>query len=62
MNDETLFLEDLNLHIGAEVYWNDPDNGECSGWYEIIEFISDNIVQLKNEAGSEVEAFINELM
>jgi hypothetical protein len=48
-------------NIGAEVYWNDPDDGICSGWYEIEEVIDEETFRLKNESGSEVEALIEEL-
>jgi len=44
-----------------EVYWTDPDDGLCSGWYTIRTFISEEIVLLTNEEGSEVEAFVHEL-
>jgi len=66
-NQEREFLMDMNpehdleLHVGAEVYWNDPDDGVCSGFYEIVEFRNDIYVLLKNEAGSETEVFIHEL-
>jgi hypothetical protein len=50
-----------DLHEGAEVYWNDPDDGICSGWYIIEKAITDEIVLLRNDAGSELEAYISEL-
>ena len=49
------------LHEGAEVYWTDPDNGISSGYYHVVKIISEEIVLLKNEAGSEVEVFLSEL-
>lgn len=45
---------------GDRVYWNDPDNGECSGEYEILE-VKGEIYVLKNDHGSIVEVFENEL-
>jgi len=50
-----------NLHEGAEVYWNDPDNDVCSGHYKVVNIINDDIVLLKNEYGSELEAYVGEL-
>lgn len=47
--------------IGAEVYWNDPDDGECSGLRTIQSFKTDEIVILTDESGSITEAHISEL-
>lgn len=49
-----------NYKNGDKVYWNDPDNGECSGEYEILE-VKEEIYVLKNKDGSTVEVFENEL-
>jgi hypothetical protein len=27
-------------NIGDEVYWNDPDNGSCSGFYEVVDILN----------------------
>lgn len=52
----------MELDIGSEVYWNDPDNGQCSGWRIIQEFHNEEIVVLTDEQGVETtEAFIHEL-
>ena len=51
---------DLQLHIGAEVFWNDPDNGIGSGFYEVTA-INGEVYSLKNECGSTIEAFESEL-
>ena len=49
------------VHVGAEVYWNDPDDGLCSGYYIVVEFRSYDVVLLKNHSGSETEAYCHEL-
>jgi len=49
------------IHEGAEVYWNDPDAGICSGYYTVYRFLNDDVVVLTNKQGSLVEAFIHEL-
>ena len=51
----------MDLREGDEVYWNDPDNGICSGIYKIKKFLSADILLIGNEQGSEVEVFIYEL-
>jgi len=54
-------MTQADLHIGKVIYWNDPDDGLCSGYYEVISICDNDIVMLQNEEGSEVEAFISEL-
>ena len=49
-----------NLHIGAEVFWTDPDEGFSSGVYKVVS-ICGEIISLKNESGSHLEAFAHEL-
>ena len=65
------------LHVGAEVYWTDPDDGFSSGYYKVVslptmplgfftneevaDFEEDAIILIKNEAGSEAEVFLHEL-
>jgi hypothetical protein len=53
-------------HIGKEIlqgtgviWWNDPDNGICSGWYKVAG-VQGDVLRLENEAGSFVEAFFDE--
>lgn len=49
---------------GNAVYWNDPDDGACSGHYIVTGVRvggSDTVVSLRNGYGSEVEAFLSEL-
>jgi hypothetical protein len=50
----------MNLEIGFEVYWNDPDGGICSGYGEVIE-VNGEIYSIKKHDGGEVEAFKHEL-
>jgi len=55
------------LKLGDAVWWNDPDNGFSSGLYQIqvINATSvrdpDDVLSMKNDAGSEVEAIAREL-
>lgn len=51
----------LNLDIGDEVFWNDPDKGILSGYYKISEILSNDVVLLINDVGSTVEVFKHEL-
>jgi|TARA_R100000458_G_C8089238_1_gene120673 hypothetical protein len=50
----------MNLEIGFEVYWNDPDEHVCSGYGTIVK-IKGDIYCLKMDNGEEVEAFKYEL-
>ena len=57
-------MSKLDLRVGDQVYWTDPDNGECSGYFiikEIWQAKSSDIFFLENEHGSELEAFRHEL-
>jgi hypothetical protein len=53
--------------IGARVYWNDPDEGVCSGFGVIVdapptdELEEDSIISLKMDDDGEVEAWLYEL-
>jgi len=51
----------LGHAIGDEVYWNDPDEGKCSGVYKIKEFRDLTVVVLGLDDGTEVEAFFDEV-
>jgi len=59
--------EDWREHLkpGDEVTWNDPDDGKCSGVYKVTSIEeagpSGPIYHLRNEEGSEVDAFEHEL-
>jgi hypothetical protein len=44
-------------NVGDEVYWTDPDNGLCSGYYRVAKIVNCDILVLEN--GTEV--FIWEL-
>lgn len=52
--------KDLDLRVGDEVYWNDPDEGLCSGIFKVLEIIGDIFV-LQNDEGTELQAFRHEL-
>ena len=49
------------LDKGDEVYWTDPDDGKCSGYYTVLAVRPDDVVLLQNDDGSEVEAWITEV-
>ena len=50
------------LKPGDEVTWTDPDGGLCSGIYKVTECQpEENVYHLRNEAGSETEAYGHEL-
>jgi hypothetical protein len=51
------------LAPGDEVFWNDPDDHRCSGVYKIVEITDDDppVYRLKNDEGSETEAWAGEL-
>lgn len=50
------------LHSGDEVFWNDPDNGECSRFINIqkIKIIGD-IVTIQDINGDTLECLPEEL-
>jgi hypothetical protein len=50
-----------DLHVGAEVYWTDPDRGLCSGYRQVAGFAGDDIIDLVDEYGGETQAFLHEL-
>ena len=47
--------------IGAKVWWTDPDNNLCSGWWKVIGWIQGDTYHLTNAAGGECEALGHEL-
>ena len=51
----------LDLEVGDEVYWNDPDDDLCSGNFIISEFLDNDIAFLVSEDGTELEAFLCEI-
>ncbi len=63
-------MELLKLEVGDDVYWNDPDNEECSGTRRIIEIVTESglienlesVVVLADNEGSCIEAYVDELL
>jgi hypothetical protein len=57
------FEEALELRNGDEVYWTDPDNGECSRFLTIqnITVRVDGLCVITDKHGSEMECFAEEL-
>lgn len=51
----------MSFEIKQRVYWNDPDDGLCSGEGEVVEIKGETIL-LKMDSGSEVEALEGELI
>ena len=39
----------MGYNVGDEVYWNDPDNGLCSGYYKVIEVVDRDILVLDTD-------------
>lgn len=56
-------LDVHSLREGDEVYWNDPDNGECSRYFTIrtIRIGEDGAIKIIATDGSELECFAWEL-
>jgi len=36
-------------NVGDEVYWNDPDDGLCSGYYTVIEVVDRDILVIDTD-------------
>lgn len=51
----------MEYEVGKCIYWNDPDDGICSGVYVVIEIIDDETLLVQNAEGSEVEILISEI-
>jgi hypothetical protein len=50
------------LKVGDKVWWNDPDDGLCSRWYEIAEIeIVGDIVSIIEPDGTHLSCFFEEL-
>lgn len=49
-----------NIVEGCSVYWNDPDNDFCSGYYTVTLVLGDGAV-IENEAGDLAEVLTSEL-
>ena len=56
------FKAAYELDTGDRVYWNDPDEGLCSRWFDIakIEYCGD-MARITDIDGSEVQCFLSEL-
>ena len=52
--------EDDNLLIGDEVYWNDPDEGACSGHGTFVRHLNDEVAVIRKD-DVEMEVFVKEL-
>jgi len=51
-----------NLDKGDEVFWEDPDDGKCSGLYTVLRnHKSSKILELENDSGSYVQVFWSEV-
>ena len=49
-----------DLRAGDEVYWNDPDEGACSGYGVFVGYLNDEAAVIKKD-DVEIEVFIQEL-
>ena len=50
----------FGLRPGDEVYWNDPDEGTCSGHGIFAKYINDEAAVIKKD-DVEIEVFVKEL-
>ena len=50
----------MDFHIGDEVWWEDPDDGICSGKYEVVDIDIDQDVLILSNGSSIVEAYSDE--
>jgi len=53
-------IRECQYLIGDNVYWNDPDDGKTSGYYEIKEHLGDGMM-LIGDFDQDVEVHISEL-
>ncbi len=58
---ELIEEEEPSFQEGQEVWWFDPDNNHSSGLYRVTNADHPDVISLKSEAGSEVEAPEHEL-
>lgn len=55
------FEFETNLGIGDQVFWNDPDEGICSGYYKVVKIDKDSgVVDLINDQDSYTQAYLSE--
>ena len=50
----------INLLLGDEVYWNDPDEGTCSGHGTFVRHLNDEVAVIRKD-DVEMEVFVKEL-
>ena len=50
----------INLLLGDEVYWNDPDEGTCSGHGTFVRHLDDGAAIIRKD-DVEIEVFVKEL-
>ena len=50
----------INLLVGDEVYWNDPDEGTCSGHGTFVRYHADGVAVIRKD-DVEIEVFVKEL-
>lgn len=51
----------IKYYQGDDVYWNDPDNGECSGLYRIAQVVDCDILLLERDDGTQWQVFTSEI-
>lgn len=55
----------LNIEVGDDVYWNDPDEDTCSGIYRVVDKLTEegenSVWLITNGYGSSTEVFQHEL-
>ena len=64
-------MKAIHANVGTRVFWNDPDNGECSGPGKIIVGINpirrgeadedDQAVTIERDSGGELDCPLSEL-
>jgi hypothetical protein len=54
------YYGDDDLRAGDEVYWNDPDEGACSGHGVFVRYDSDGVAVIRKD-DVEIEVFVKEL-
>jgi hypothetical protein len=50
----------INLMVGDEVYWNDPDEDTCSGLGIFVRYLDDGAAVIRKD-DVEMEVFVKEL-
>lgn len=52
----------IRRRTGSRVFWNDPDGGRCSAAATVIDEKEGDVLVLRTDSGSEVEAFAHEVV